>query len=74
MNPYLLEMELQQRRQEMIEEARQRQQVALYNSQNRPKNTDHLLLAIADLLISLGEGLKRHYGKVSALHPNPNIK
>lgn len=69
MNPYLLEMELRQRRREMIEEARRLRLVALYNAQNSHRNSNRLMLAIADVLITLGETLKRRHGQIPALSP-----
>jgi hypothetical protein len=70
MNPYLLEMELRQRRREMIEEARRLRLVALYNAQNNQRNSNRLMLAIADVLINLGETLKRRHGQIPALSPS----
>jgi hypothetical protein len=70
MNPYLLELELQQRQQEMIEEARRLRLVALYNAHHSPKNSNRLMLAIADWLITLGETLKRRHGQIPTLSPS----
>lgn len=70
MNLYLLEVELQQRRREMVEEARRLQLVALYNAQNNQRNSNRLMLAIADVLITLGETLKRRHGQIPALSPS----
>lgn len=70
MNPYLLEVELQQRRQEMVEEARRLRLVALYNAQNRQRHSYRLMLAIANLLIAIGEGLKRRHGQLPTLSPS----
>lgn len=70
MNLYLLEVELQQRRREMVEEARRLQLVALYNAQNNQRNSYRLMLAIADVLITLGETLKRRHGQIPDLSPS----
>lgn len=70
MNPYLLEVELRQRRQEMVEEARRLRLVALYNAQNSHRNSNRLILAIADMLITLGETLKKRHGQFPALSPS----
>ena len=45
----------------MVKETRRRQLVARFNAHHRQKNSDRLLLAVADLLIALGEGLKRRH-------------
>jgi hypothetical protein len=70
MNPYLLELELQQRRREMAEESRRLRLVALYNAHYSQKNGNRLMLAIANLLIALGEGLKRRHAQIPALSPS----
>lgn len=70
MNPYLLDLELQQRRQEMVAEARRLRLVALYNANHSPRNNNRLMLAIADVLITLGESLKRRHGQIPALSPS----
>jgi len=59
MNPYLLEMELKERQREMLEEAKRQQLLRLCQTQPRKSRSDQLLLAVADLLIGLGETLKR---------------
>lgn len=54
----------------MIEEARRLRLVALYNAQNNQRNSNRLMLAIADVLINLGETLKRRHGQIPALSPS----
>ncbi len=66
MNPYLLEFELKERRKAMITEAHRQHLIGLYNARY-PKRTDILFLALADLLIGLGETLKRRYGRPQVL-------
>lgn len=63
MNPYLMEFELKERRRAMIAEADRRRLVGLYNARY-PRRTDKLFLALADLLIDLGETLRRRYADV----------
>ncbi len=62
MNPYLLEFELKERRRAMIAEGDRLRLVGLYNARY-PRRTDKLFLALADLLIDLGETLKHRYGQ-----------
>jgi len=62
MNPYLLEMEVKERRRAMLEEAKRRRLVALYNADNRGR-TDRLILALAEWLIRSGERLRRRHGQ-----------
>jgi hypothetical protein len=69
MNPYLLEVELQQRRRELVEEARRLRLVALYNAQNSQRSSNRLILTIANVLITLGETLKRRHGQIPTLSP-----
>ena len=61
MNPYLLEMELKERQREMLDEAKRQQLLRLYRNQPSKGHGGRLLLAIADLLIELGETLKRRH-------------
>jgi hypothetical protein len=58
----------------MAEESRRLRLVTLYNAHYSQKNGNRLMLAIADVLITLGETLKRNYGQVSALHVKMNLK
>jgi hypothetical protein len=62
MNPYLLEMEVKERRRTMLEEAERRRLVALYNAHHRSR-ADRLVLALAELLIRSGERLRRRHGQ-----------
>lgn len=64
MNPYLLEFELKERRRAMLAEAERRRLVGLFNAHNQSK-TDTFFLILADLLIGLGEKLKRRHGHTS---------
>lgn len=67
MNPYLLEVELKERQREMLEEAKRQQLLRYYQAQPSKKPGDQLLLAIADLLIAVGETLKRRHTQQPAL-------
>ncbi len=60
MNPYLLEFELKERRREMLAEAERQRLVSLCNARF-PTKIDKFFLALADLLIVLGENLKRRH-------------
>jgi hypothetical protein len=60
MNPYLQEFELKERRREMLVEANRRHLINLYNIRY-PRRTDKFFLALAELLIGLGEKLKHRY-------------
>jgi hypothetical protein len=60
MNPYLLEFELKERRREMLKEARRQRLIALFNARYQQKK-DRIFLLLAELLISLGEHLKRRH-------------
>jgi hypothetical protein len=60
MNPYLQEFELKERRRQMLAEANRRHLVNLYNARY-PRRTDRFLLALAELLIGLGEKLKHRH-------------
>ena len=60
MNPYLLEFEIKERRREMLEEARRQRIVALFNARYQQKS-DKFFLLLAELLIGLGEYLKRRH-------------
>jgi hypothetical protein len=66
MNPYLLEFELKERRRQLLDEANRQRLVNLCNARY-PKKADKLFLALADLLISLGENLKRRHGHPQVL-------
>ncbi len=66
MNPYLLEFEVKERRREMLTEAERRHLVNLCNARF-PKKTDKLFLALADLLIGIGEKLKRRHAHPQVL-------
>ena len=66
MNPYLLEFELKERRRELLEEARRQRLVALFNAHYQQK-TDKFFLLLAELLIGLGEHLKRRHSHGQAL-------
>lgn len=65
MNPYLLEFEIKERRREMLAEAERQRLVYLCNSRF-PTKTDKLFLALADLLIGIGENLKRRHAPPQA--------
>lgn len=62
MNPYLLEMEIKERRRTMLEEAERQRLVGIYNAHVR-RRTDKLALILADLLIRSGESLRRRHGQ-----------
>ena len=66
MNPYLLEFELKERRREMLEEAMRQRLVALFNGRYQQKK-DRFYLLLAELLIGLGEYLKRRHSHGEAL-------
>ena len=71
MNPYLLEMELKERRRQMLEESERRHLLALFAAQRHQKNRDRLMLAVADLLIALGETLRRRHQHTQHLTIRP---
>ncbi len=66
MNPYLLEFEIKERRREMLLEANRRHLVKLFNARY-PSRTDKLFLALADLLIALGEKIRRRHSHPAVL-------
>jgi len=66
MNPYLIEFEIRERRREMLAEASRRRLVGLFDANNKSA-TDRLFLALADLLIGLGEKLRRRHEHHDAL-------
>lgn len=66
MNPYLLDFELKERRRAMLEEAK-RQHLVQLSKVRHPNKTDKLFLALADLLIDLGERLKRRHAHPQVL-------
>ncbi len=60
MNPYLIEILLKERRREMLEEASRQRLIKFYNDRHE-KRVGKLLLALANLLINIGEKLKHRY-------------
>lgn len=66
MNPYYIEKTLKERRREMLAEAEWRRLVAIYNAHN-PSRSDRLLLALGNMLIRIGEGIKRRHGQPGEL-------
>lgn len=66
MNPYYIEQMLKEKRREMLVEAERRQLVAIYNAHN-PGRVDRLLLALGDMLIRLGQAIKRRHGQPEEL-------
>ena len=69
MNPYLIDQMIKERQREMIAEAERQRLVTLYNSQNPGRNV-RILLALGDLLIRLGQQLKRRYSQPATLGSN----
>jgi hypothetical protein len=62
MNPYYIEKTIAERRREMLAEAERLRLVALYNAHN-PSPVNRLLLALGEMLIRMGENLKRRHGQ-----------
>lgn len=66
MNPYYMEKMIEEKRREMLAEAERLRLVAVYNAHN-PGRIDRLLLALGEMLISMGENLKRRHGRPADL-------
>lgn len=60
MNPYVMEVLLQERRREMLAEAERSRLIAEYNS-NRPTLREKVLKKLGEWLIILGEKLTHRY-------------
>ncbi len=60
MNPLLLELTLKEKRRDLLEEAGRQRLIALYNADN-PGWRTKFQLALGDVLIRLGERLKRRH-------------
>jgi hypothetical protein len=60
MNPYLLEVMLKEKRQDMLREAERQRMINEYEAANPPVQ-GRLVIALGDLLIRLGERLKQRY-------------
>lgn len=67
MNPYLMEVMLQERKKEMLAEAERIQQLAAYEA-NRPTMTSRILSSLGKMLISAGLKLTRRYSHGEELH------
>lgn len=61
MNPYILEVIVQEKRREMLEEANRRQLLRAYRA-TRPNRLAGTLAALGEKLIFWGEKLKYRYG------------
>ena len=66
MSPYLLEFEIKERRRVMLAEANRQRLVNLSTPAYHSK-LDKLFLSLAELLITLGEKLKRRHAPQEAL-------
>ncbi len=62
MNTYLIDKILQEQQQEMRRETEKRQLIALWEKNNR-RLRKPLLVFVADVLIRLGERIKKHYSQ-----------
>lgn len=60
MNPYVMEVLLQERRREMLAEAERLRLIAEYNG-NRPNLREKVLKKIGEWLIAIGEKLTHRY-------------
>jgi hypothetical protein len=60
MNPFLLEILVQEKRREMIEEAKRRRLLAVYNTNNL-SGWKRLQLTLGNFFIRFGERLKYRY-------------
>jgi len=60
MNPYLVEFMVREKREDLLREAKRQQLIAQYEA-GRPRAGHRLALALADLLIRVGERLKRRF-------------
>ncbi|MEE4241209.1 MAG: hypothetical protein V2I36_07070 [Desulfopila sp.] len=61
MNPYIMEVLLRERKGELLREAKRCRLIAEYKTAN-PSGMARLLATLGDLLIRLGEKLKKRYG------------
>ena len=61
MNPYVMEVMLQERKKEMVAEAQRQQLLAAYEA-NRKSRKSRLLNSLGNLLIAAGEKLTHRYG------------
>jgi len=60
MNPYIIELMLKEKREEMLREAERQRCLALYEA-DRPRIASRIAVAAGDILIRLGERLKNRY-------------
>lgn len=61
MNPYILETILKEKREDMLREAERQRLIAQYEA-GQPQIRSRIATAIGNILIRLGEGLKKRYG------------
>lgn len=66
MNPYMIELMIREKREDMLREAERQRLVAQYEA-GRVRAKTRFALALGDVLISLGERLKSRYGQKSEL-------
>jgi hypothetical protein len=62
MNPLLLEVMLKEKRRDLLQEADRQRLLAIYNA-NNPGLRARVELALGDVLIRLGEKIKRRYAR-----------
>ncbi len=60
MNPYMIELVIKEKREEMLKEAERRRMISLYDAAQR-SNQKKLAVILGDFLIRLGEKLKKRY-------------
>jgi hypothetical protein len=60
MNPYVIEVILREKRDDMLREAERQRLVAQYEAAQQPPKS-RIALTVGDLLIRLGEKLKERY-------------
>jgi len=61
MNPYITELMIKEKREDMLREAERQRLIALYEA-GQPQIKSRIAIAAGDILIHLGERLKNRYG------------
>ena len=61
MNPQVIELMLREKREDMLREAERQRLIALYE-EGQPQIDSKIAVVVGDILIRLGERLKKRYG------------